>query len=126
MGLQASVLTLQNISSQQAFVASDFSDGVTRLQQFSSTLDLQLQMAQGIADDDSFAQKQLGLLVDSQKSNVDVLSSLSNITSAADAQGAASTLSTLLSTFLDTTNNAQDGAEQALIDCFLPLTTVSG
>ncbi|KAJ7199002.1 hypothetical protein GGX14DRAFT_468557 [Mycena pura] len=126
MGQQASVLTLQNISSQAAFSASDFSDGVTRLQQFTDTMGLQLQMAQGIADDDSFAQTQLKLLAASQTDQDTQVKGLASVQSAADAQGAADTLSTLLTSFLASTNNAQDGAEQALIDCFLPLTTVSG
>jgi len=38
----------------------------------------------------------------------------------------AAALTTLGASFLDSTNNSQDGAEQALIDCFLPLTAVSG
>lgn len=126
MGEQASVVTLQNISSQAAFSASDFSTGVTRLQQFVSTMGLQLQMAQGIADDDSFAQTQLKLLAASQTDQATQVQGLANVQSAADAQGAADTLSSLLTSFLASTNNAQDGAEQALIDCFLPLTTVSG
>jgi len=126
MGQQASVLTLQNISSQAAFSAGDFSDGVTRLQQFTDTMGLQLQMAQGIADDDSFAQTQLKLLAASQTDQDTQVKGLASVQSAADAQGAADTLSTLLTSFLASTNNAQDGAEQALIDCFLPLTTVSG
>jgi len=118
LGLQASVVTLQNASA-----AADFTDGVTRLQQFVDTMGLQIQMAQGIADDDSFAQTQLGLLASDQSSSAELVSGLSNVTSAADA---ADTLSTLASTFLDMTNNAQDGAGQALIDCSLPLTTISG
>jgi len=126
MGEQASVVTLQNISSQADFSASDFSTGVTRLQQFVSTMGLQLQMAQGIADDDSFAQTQLKLLAASQTDQATQVQGLANVQSAADAQGAADTLSSLLTSFLASTNNAQDGAEQALIDCFLPLTTVSG
>jgi hypothetical protein len=43
-----------------------------------------------------------------------------------DVTASADTLTQLLTSFLDTTNNAQDGAEQALIDCFLPLNAVSG
>ena len=35
-------------------------------------------------------------------------------------------LTALAKAFADTTNNAQDGAVQALIDCSLPLTTISG
>jgi len=126
LGLQASVQTLQNISSQADFSASDFSDGATRLAQFQSTMALQLQMAQGIADTGSFAQKQLGLLSGLQNTTDPLVASLANVQSASDAQSAASTLTSLAQNFLDTTNNALDGAEQAIIDCTLPLATVSG
>lgn len=37
-----------------------------------------------------------------------------------------STLTTLLASFATSTGQAQDGASQALIDCFLPTTAVSG
>ncbi|KAF7317317.1 hypothetical protein HMN09_00467300 [Mycena chlorophos] len=126
LGLQASVLTLQNISTQADFSADDFSTAVQRLQQFQDTMGLQIQMAQGIADDDSFAQPQLGLLAAAQNETQASIDTLSGVKSAADVTAAASTLSTLLSSFLAVTNNAQDGAEQALIDCFLPTTAVSG
>ncbi|KAF7311863.1 hypothetical protein MIND_00197100 [Mycena indigotica] len=126
LGLQASVATLQNISSQAQFAAKDFADGVTRLQQFQDTMGLQLQVAQAIADDDSFAQTQLKLLAAAQTATSATIKSLSGVASAAQAKSAANTLSALLNDFLTTTNTAQDGASQALIDCFLPLTTVSG
>jgi len=115
IGQQASIVTLQN-----ATAAADFSDGVTRLQQFISTQALQLQMAQGIADDGSFAQTQLKLLAASQTSQETLAKSLVDATTSAD------TLTQLAASFLDSTNNAQDGAEQALIDCFIPLNAVSG
>ncbi|KAF7375622.1 hypothetical protein MSAN_00451100 [Mycena sanguinolenta] len=117
IGQQASVLTLQNSTA-----AADFATAQQRLQQFTDTAALQLQMAQGIADDDSFAQTQLGLLATSQATQETLVKSLvgGDVTTSAD------TLNQLLQSFLDSTNNAQDGAEQALIDCFLPLTAVSG
>jgi hypothetical protein len=117
IGQQASVLTLQNSTA-----AADFATAQQRLQQFTDTQSLQLQMAQGIADDDSFAQTQLGLLATSQATQETLVKSLvgGDVTTSAD------TLNQLLQSFLDSTNNAQDGAEQALIDCFLPLTAVSG
>ncbi|KAJ7239376.1 hypothetical protein B0H12DRAFT_1136098 [Mycena haematopus] len=117
IGQQASVLTLQNSTAD-----ADFATAQQRLQQFTDTQALQLQMAQGIADDDSFAQTQLKLLAASQTVQEGLVKGLvgGDVTSSAD------TLNQLLQSFLDSTNNAQDGAEQALIDCFLPLTAVSG
>ncbi|KAJ6489053.1 hypothetical protein C8R45DRAFT_929747 [Mycena sanguinolenta] len=117
IGQQASIVTLQNSTA-----AADFATNQQRLQQFTDTQALQLQMAQGIADDDSFAQTQLKLLATSQATQDTLVKSLvgGDVTTSAD------TLTQLLQSFLDSTNNAQDGAEQALIDCFLPLTAVSG
>jgi len=115
IGQQASVLTLQNSTA-----AADFSTATDRLNQFISTQSLQLQMAQGIADDDSFAQTQLGLLATSQTDQETLAKSL------VDATTSAATLTQLLDSFTASTGNAQDGADQALIDCFLPLTAVSG
>jgi len=126
MGLQASVLTLQNISSQATFDADGFNDGVTRLQQFQDTFTAQIQAATTIADDDSFAQPQIKLLTAAVTSNAAAIKQLSGITSAAQATAAAGQLSTLLAGFLSTTNDAQDGSVLALADCFLPLATVSG
>jgi len=119
IGQQASVVTLQGAAN-----ANDFSTGVTRLQQFVDTAGLQLQMAQGIADDGSFAQTQLKLLAASQTAQDTLVKSLA----AAGASAASSndTLTQLAQSFLDSTNNAQDGAEQALIDCFIPINAVSG
>jgi hypothetical protein len=116
IGQQASVVTLQNTTA-----AADFADGVTRLQQFTDTQSLQLQMAQGIADEDSFAQTQLKLLATSQTAQEGLIKGLTG-----DATTDAATLTQLAGSFLDSTNNAQDGAEQALIDCFIPLNAVSG
>jgi len=121
IGQQASVVTLQGAVGN----ASAFSDGVTRLQQFVDTAALQLQMAQGIADDGSFAQTQLKLLATSQTSQATSVKALS-AAGAATAAATNQTLTDLLASFLDSTNNAQDGAEQALIDCFIPLNAVSG
>jgi len=115
IGQQASVLTLQNSTA-----AADFATATTRLNQFISTQSLQLQMAQGIADDGSFAQTQLKLLATSQTSQETLAKSL------VDAQTSADTLNQLLTSFTASTDNAQDGVGQALIDCFLPLTAVSG
>lgn len=115
IGQQASILTLQN-----ATAAADFTDGVTRLNQFISTQSLQLQMAQGIADDGSFAQTQLKLLAASQTAQEGLAKTLVDATTSAD------TLNQLLESFTTSTGVAQDGVDQALIDCFLPLTAVSG
>jgi hypothetical protein len=117
MGQQASILTLQNSTA-----AADFATNQQRLQQFTDTAGLQLQMAQGIADDDSFAQTQLGLLATSQATQETLVKSLVG----GDVTSSAATLTQLAQSFLDSTNNAMDGAEQALIDCTLPLTTLSG
>jgi asparagine N-glycosylation enzyme membrane subunit Stt3 len=115
IGQQAAVVTLQG-----ATAAADFAAGVTRLQQFVDTQGLQLQMAQGIADDGSFAQTQLKLLAASQTQQEAAVKTL------VDAQTSAADLATLLTSFLTTTDNAQDGAEQALIDCRIPLNAISG
>jgi len=115
IGQQASVLTLQNSTA-----AADFSDALTRLNQFISTQSLQLQMAQGIADSGSFAQTQLQLLATSQTEQETLAKSLVDATTSAD------TLSQLLDSFTTSTGVSQDGVDQALIDCFLPLTAVSG
>jgi hypothetical protein len=117
MGQQASILTLQNSTD-----AADFATNQQRLQQFTDTAGLQLQMAQGIADDDSFAQTQLGLLATSQATQETLVKGLVG----GDVTSSAATLTQLAQSFLDSTNNAMDGAEQALIDCTLPLTTLSG
>lgn len=117
IGQQASVVTLQNSTA-----AADFATNQQRLQQFVDTQSLQLQMAQGIADDGSFAQTQLKLLAASQTAQEGLVKTLVG----GDVTASADTLTQLLASFLDTTNNAQDGAEQALIDCFLPLNAVSG
>jgi hypothetical protein len=117
MGQQASILTLQNSTA-----AADFATNQQRLQQFTDTAGLQLQMAQGIADDGSFAQTQLGLLATSQATQETLVKSLVG----GDVTSSAATLTQLAQSFLDSTNNAMDGAEQALIDCTLPLTTLSG
>jgi len=119
IGEQASVLTIQSLLSSGG-AASDIQDGITRLQQFISTSALQLQMATGIADDGSFAQPQLALLNSSLATQQSLTASLT---------GAASdnaTLSQLLDSFTASTGDSQDGANNALIDCFLPLTAVSG
>jgi len=115
IGQQASVVTLQG-----AAAAADFADGVTRLQQFVDTQALQLQMIQGIADDDSFAQTQIALLATSGTAQAALVKGLT------DAKASAADLTTLLDSFTTSTGVAQDGANQALIDCFLPLTAVSG
>jgi len=115
LGQQASVLTLQN-----ATAAADFTDGVTRLQQFTDTAGLQLQMAQGIADNGSLAQTQLALLATSQTAQE------ASIKTLVDAKTSAADLTTLLASFVTSTNNAQDGAGQALADCALPTTAISG
>jgi len=117
IGQQASIVTLQNSTA-----AADFATAQTRLQQFVDTQALQLQMAQGIADDGSFAQTQLKLLAASQTAQATLVKSLVG----GDVTSSAATLTQLAGSFLDSTNNAQDGAEQALIDCFLPLNAVSG
>ncbi|KAJ7765856.1 hypothetical protein DFH07DRAFT_358322 [Mycena maculata] len=116
IGQQASVLTIQNTTN-----STDFSTAVTRLNQFISTQALQLQMAQGIADSDSFAQTQLALLATAQDSQTKLAAQLTG-----DAATDADTLSQLLDSFVTSTGNAQDGVDQALIDCFLPLNAVSG
>jgi len=121
IGQQASVVTLQGALGN----ASSFADGVTRLQQFVDTAGLQLQMAQGIADDGSFAQTQLKLLAASQTSQAASVKAL-NATGAATAATTNQTLTDLGASFLASTNNAQDGAEQALIDCGIPLNAISG
>jgi hypothetical protein len=117
IGQQASVVTLQNSTA-----AADFATAQTRLQQFVDTQSLQLQMAQAIADDGSFAQTQLKLLAASQTAQETLVKSLVG----GDVTSSAATLTQLAGSFLDSTNNAQDGAEQALIDCFLPINAVSG
>jgi hypothetical protein len=115
IGSQAAVLTLQNTTD-----ATDFATGVTRLKQFMSTAALQLQMAQGIADDDSFAQPQLALLATDQASQATTAANL------VDATTSAADLTTLATSFLDSTNNAMAGAANALADCLIPLNAVSG
>jgi hypothetical protein len=116
IGQQASVATIQATNN-----SADFQTAVTRLQQFTDTMGLQLQMAQGIADDDSFAQKQLKLLAASQTSQETAVKALTG-----SAQQNVQALNDLLNSFQASTDNAQDGAEQALIDCFLPVNAVSG
>jgi len=118
LGEQASVVTLQGLLGNGS--ASDISDAITRLQQFVSTAGLQLQMALGIADTDSFAQPQLGLLEKSQAVQEQLTGALTG-----DASDNA-TLDQLFVSFQSSTDNSQDGANNALIDCFLPLTLVSG
>ncbi|KZP25688.1 hypothetical protein FIBSPDRAFT_1041292 [Athelia psychrophila] len=117
LGQQASVLTLQGLIGG---AAADFQTGVDRLNQFSSTSDLLLQAATGIADDGSLAQPQLALLNTTSPAQAAMVKTLSG--KAADN----ATLSTLLDSFVTSTGQAQDGAGQALIDCFLPTNTVSG
>ncbi|KAM0747506.1 hypothetical protein T439DRAFT_359289 [Meredithblackwellia eburnea MCA 4105] len=119
IGQQAAVLTIQNLTTSGG-AASDISDAITRLQQFQDTAKLQLQMAQGIADDGSFAQPQLALLATAAASQDTMIKSLTG--DASDAK----TLSTLLNSFASSTNDSQDGVSNALVDCFLPLTAVSG
>ncbi|KAJ7595774.1 hypothetical protein C8J56DRAFT_923182 [Mycena floridula] len=117
LGLQASVATLQGLANGGA--AADVTDAQTRLAQFASTSDLQLQTAAGIADDDSLAQPQLQQL---QASIADQQKSIASLTGgAADA----ATLQSLADSFVASTGLSQDGASNAVIDCFLPLTAVS-
>jgi len=116
IGQQASVATIQATNN-----SADFQTAVTRLQQFVDTMGLQLQMAQGIADDGSFAQTQLKLLAASQTSQETAVKGL-----AGSAQQNVQALNDLLNSFQASTDNSQDGAEQALIDCFLPVNAVSG
>jgi hypothetical protein len=120
LGLQAATLTLQGLVNDSSSAASDISDATTRLSQFLSTSALQVQMAAGIADDGSFAQPQLALLNSSLASQQSLVSSLTG--SAADVD----TLSQLLDSFVTSTGDSQDGQNNALIDCFLPTTTLSG
>jgi hypothetical protein len=115
IGSQAAIVTLQNTTA-----AADFATGVTRLKQFMSTAALQLQMAQGIADDGSFAQPQLALLATDQASQATTAANL------VDATTSAADLTTLATSFLDSTNNAMAGAANALADCLIPLNAVSG
>jgi hypothetical protein len=115
IGQQASVLTIQNTTD-----AADFATAVTRLNQFISTQSLQLQMTQAIADDDSFAQPQLALLATSQTAQEGLAKGLVDVKTSADQ------LNQLLQSFQDSTGVAQDGVNNALIDCFLPTTAVSG
>ncbi|KAF9021720.1 hypothetical protein BDP27DRAFT_1439106 [Rhodocollybia butyracea] len=119
IGQQASVLTIQSLLASGG-AASDVQDGITRLTQFLNTSALQIQMAAGIADSGSFAQPQLALLASAQSSQQQLVSSLTG--TASDN----STLNQLLESFTASTDNSQDGASNALIDCFLPLTAVSG
>lgn len=119
IGEQAAVVTLQGLVTSNG-AASDISDAMTRLTQFMSTSALQLQMATGIADDGSLAQPQLALLTTAQTSQQSLAKSLTG--TASDN----ATLSTLLASFAASTGDSQDGANNALIDCFLPLTAVSG
>ncbi|KAK7055912.1 hypothetical protein R3P38DRAFT_3304955 [Favolaschia claudopus] len=114
-GLQAAVPPCKRC--RNATAAADFADGQTRLQQFVDTMALQLQMATTIADDGSFAQTQLKLTAQT---------TLVKGLAGGDVKTSANTLTQLAQSFLDSTNNAQDGASQALIDCFLPLNVVSG
>jgi hypothetical protein len=115
IGQQAAVVTLQN-----ATAAADFTDGQTRLQQFVDTQALQLQMIQGIADDGSLAQPQIALLATAATSQAALVKGL------VDAKTSAADLTTLLDSFTTSTGDAQDGVNNALIDCFIPLTAVSG
>jgi len=119
IGQQASVLTIQSLLASGG-AASDIQDGITRLTQFLNTSSLQIQMATGIADDGSFAQPQLALLATAQSSQEQLVGTLTG--TASDN----STLNQLLESFTASTDNSQDGAANALIDCFLPLTAVSG
>lgn len=81
---------------------------------------LLIQAAQEIADDDSFAQPQLQILAD-QSSQTQLISQLTG-----DASTDAQTLDELFASFVQFTGLSQDGVDNALIDCFLPLTTISG
>jgi len=119
LGLQAATVTLQGLVTGNG-AASDISDAQARLAQFVNTSTLQIQTAAGIADSDSFAQPQLQLLASSIASQTSTLASLTG--TAADN----STLATLLDSFVTSTGDSQDGVNNALIDCFLPLTTLSG
>jgi len=117
VGEQAAVVTVQGLLGGDA---SDIQTAITRLQQFVSTAALQIQMAVGIADSDSFAQPQLALLGQLQSTQQQAVSSLTGV--ASDN----TTLNALLDSFQATTDVSQDGADNALIDCFIPLTVVSG
>jgi len=118
IGEQAATVTLQGLLGSGS--ASDISTAITRLQQFVSTSALQLQMCEGIADSDSFAQPQLALLAESQDIQQKLVGALTG--SASDN----STLTQLLTSFQANADNSQDGADNALIDCFTPLTVLSG
>jgi len=119
IGLQASVATIQGLLATNG-AASDIQDGITRLQQFLNTSTIQIQMALAIADDDSLAQPQLATL---QSDLADQTTQVATLTGAASDNA---TLATLLTGFQTSTGTSQDGADNAVIDCFLPLTAVSG
>lgn len=48
------------------------------------------------------------------------------VKSLVDATTSADTLTQLAASFLGNTNNALDGASNAIIDCTIPLATISG
>ncbi|KAK4699699.1 chitin synthase, partial [Phenoliferia sp. Uapishka_3] len=139
IGQQAAVNTLQTLVSDPKSAASDVSDAVTRLQQFQDTATLQLQMAQLIADEGSFAQAQLQLVglfsllrakpriyARFLKLATATASQTTSIKALTGTAADSAALATLLTSFATTTGNSEDGAGQALIDCFLPLNAVSG
>ncbi|KAL8291348.1 hypothetical protein RQP46_002326 [Phenoliferia psychrophenolica] len=97
---------------------------MTRLQQFQDVAALQLQMVQLMASPTNLAQTQLSLL---STTTADQGTQLKTVTlAAADVATDVATLAALVTSFAASTGISQDGAAQALIDCFLPLTAVSG
>lgn len=118
LGLQATVQNLQNLTSSGGS-KSDIKAATDRMQQFLNTSSLNLQMAGGIADSGSLAQPQI------QKLLSDLSDQNTLVTSLTGSSSDSKTLSSLATSSLETTNDAQDGASNALIDCFMPLTALS-
>jgi len=118
IGQQASVVTLQGLLGHSA---ADFKTGTDRLNQFMRTSVAQLKTVVGIIDAGSFAQTQVKLLEQSQIAQQKLVNQLGG-----KEETDRTILKQLLGSFQVSTGDSQDGAEQALIDCFTPVNAVSG
>jgi len=120
LGMQAAVQTLLDLVSNGNSTSADISDATTRLQQFMNTTTLQIQMATGIADDDSLAQPQLTELQSALNDQAELFNTLTGTNSDIDS------LNKLADSAKTATGLSQDGSNNAIVDCNLSLTVISG